>query len=71
MSGDTLLRRGLWLAISLLVLLAYWGGLDAPFVYDDKVEVVGNRTIRFLDNWRAIVAYNVSRPLLTLVFPLS
>jgi len=71
MSGDTLLRRGLWLAISLLVLLAYWGGLDAPFVYDDKVEVVGNRTIRFLDNWRAIVAYNVSRPLLIATYALD
>lgn len=64
MSASVWLRRGLWLLISLLVLLAWWGGLDGPFVYDDKVEVIGNPTIRMLEEWRAIVAYNVSRPLL-------
>ncbi len=62
------LRRGLWLVLGLAVLLAWWGGLEGPFVYDDKVEVIGNPTIRMLEEWRAIVAYNVSRPLLILSY---
>ncbi len=61
---DALLRRVVWALVLLLVAAAWWGSLDAPFVYDDKIEVVGNRTIRWLENWRAIGAYNVSRPLL-------
>lgn len=64
MSSSVWARRGLWLLIGLLVLVAWAGGLDGPFVYDDKVEVIGNPTIRMLEEWRAIVAYNVSRPLL-------
>lgn len=61
---DALFRRVVWVLVLLLVAAAWWGSLDAPFVYDDKIEVVGNRTIRWLENWRAIGAYNVSRPLL-------
>jgi protein O-mannosyl-transferase len=62
--SDAALRRLLWLAVLGLVALAWWGSLDAPFVYDDKIEVVGNRTIRMLERWREIGAYNLSRPLL-------
>lgn len=62
--SDALLRRLLWLAIVGLVAMAWWGSLEAPFVYDDKVEVVGNRTIRMLERWREIGSYNLSRPLL-------
>ena len=57
-------QRLLWIALSALILIAWWGSFDAPFVYDDKVEVVGNRTIRVLERWREIGAYNRSRPLL-------
>jgi len=53
-----------WLFLVGLVALAWWGSLDAPFVYDDKIEVVGNRTIRMLEHWREIGSYNRSRPLL-------
>lgn len=53
-----------WLGIAVLVVLAWSNSLHAPFVYDDKIEVIGNRTIRMLDRWRAIAGYNVSRPLL-------
>lgn len=62
--SDALLRRLLWLAVLGLVALAWWGSLDAPFVYDDKIEVIGNRTIRMIEHWREIGAYNLSRPLL-------
>lgn len=61
---DTLdIRRLCWLGLLVLVLLAWRGALDAPFVYDDKLEVVGNATIRVLDEWRAILTYRPSRVL--------
>lgn len=56
-----------WLLLRLAVLgaiaFAWSNALDAPWVYDDKVEVIGNLTIRLLDEWRAIASYNLSRPL--------
>jgi protein O-mannosyl-transferase len=52
-----------WLVLALLVFLAYFNGLHAEFTYDDKVEVIGNRTIRAADNWRTLFSYNWSRPL--------
>lgn len=39
-------------------------GLNAPFVYDDKIEVVGNPTLRIFSAYSAILLYNVSRPVL-------
>jgi tetratricopeptide (TPR) repeat protein len=48
----------------LLVLVPYLRVLHAPFVYDDKLEVVGNRTIRVLTEVGSITTYNISRPLL-------
>jgi cytochrome c-type biogenesis protein CcmH/NrfG len=60
---DTMARLG-WLAIAAVVVLAYLNGLDAPFVYDDRIEVVGNATIRDMGQWAAIAQYNVSRMLL-------
>ncbi len=53
-----------WVAILFLLALAYANALNAPFVYDDRLEVVGNATIRDLTQWRAILHYNVSRALL-------
>ena len=64
-------RRLCWLALALLVAFAYLGGLEAPFVYDDKVEVIGNATIRVLDRWQAIATYNPSRLLLILSYALN
>ncbi|MDP6932915.1 MAG: tetratricopeptide repeat protein [Myxococcota bacterium] len=63
-----LLGRLIWLAICAAVVLVYLPGLHAPFVYDDKIEVVGNATIRDLGQWRAIVGYNVSRLLLVTTY---
>lgn len=71
MSLDPWLRRLLWLVLAGLCLLAWQHSFDAPFVYDDKVEVIGNRTIRMLDEWRAIVAYNISRPLLIATYAVN
>ena len=58
--------RRLFAALVLVgaVALAWGNILHGEFTYDDKVEVIGNRTIRLLENWRAILNYNWSRPLL-------
>jgi tetratricopeptide (TPR) repeat protein len=52
-----------WLALAILVSLAYFNGLHAEFTYDDKIEVIGNRTIRTATDWQTLFAYNWSRPL--------
>jgi len=64
-------RRIAWLALVLALVALYLPVLDSPFVYDDKIEVVGNNTIRDLGQWRAIASYNVSRPLLVLSYALD
>jgi Tfp pilus assembly protein PilF len=64
MNRTALLGRIGWGAILLLLALAYANGLHAPFVYDDRIEVVGNATIRDVTEWRAVLHYNVSRVLL-------
>ena len=61
-------RRLIWLLLALVGCLPYLGALDGPFVYDDKIEVAGNHAIRVFENWRAILGYNVSRPLLVLSY---
>ena len=60
--------RFIWLGISILIGVLYFNILDAPFVYDDKIEVVGNRTIRFLEEWREILLYNPARALLQVTY---
>ena len=42
------MRRLAWLALVALVLLAYAGSLNAPFVYDDKVEILATQAGRNL-----------------------
>jgi tetratricopeptide (TPR) repeat protein len=71
MTQDALVRRLGWLAIVAVVAWLYWPILDAPFVYDDKIEVIGNTTIRFIAEWRAILLYNVSRALLLLSYAVN
>ena len=68
MSRALLGRRLVWLALAAAVAAVWWGSLDAPLVYDDKIEVIGNRTIRTFDEWRAILGYNLSRPLTILTY---
>jgi hypothetical protein len=53
-----------WGVLAAAVGLAWMNGLHGEFTYDDKVEVIGNRTIRVLENWRALLGYNLSRPIL-------
>ncbi len=67
-------RSARWLGFGLLALLvglAWANGLDGAFTYDDKVEVVGNRTIRTLEQWNAVLGYNASRPLVILSWALD
>ncbi|MFZ5477830.1 MAG: tetratricopeptide repeat protein [Myxococcota bacterium] len=59
------------LLLIVAVALAFAPGLRAPFTYDDRVEVVGNRTIRQLAEWEAIAGYNTSRPLLIATYALD
>lgn len=70
--NDPVVRRSLAAALlMLLVLLAWANGLHGEFTYDDKVEVIGNRTLRFLEEWQSVITYNISRPLLILTYALN
>lgn len=71
MTREEALRWAVWGVLALAVGLAWQNGLHGEFVYDDKVEVVGNRTLRFLEEWRTLLAYNWSRALLVLSFALN
>ncbi len=57
--------------LAVLVLAAWANGLQGEFTYDDKVEVVGNRTIRTLEDWHLVLAYNASRPVVILSWALD
>lgn len=52
-----------WAALLAVVALAYFNSLEGAFTYDDKVEVIGNRTIRMLEHWKMMLGYNLSRPI--------
>ena len=68
MTRDSQMLRLGWVVILGLVALAYINGIHAPFVYDDRIEVVGNATIRNLGAFRSVLEYNVSRVLLILTY---
>ena len=40
--------RIVWQVLGVAMIAILWGSIDAPFVYDDKLEVIGNPTIRDL-----------------------
>ncbi|MDP2304865.1 MAG: tetratricopeptide repeat protein [Pseudomonadota bacterium] len=63
-------RRYAALVTALLaaIVVAWAPAMHAPFTYDDRIEVVGNRTIRWLDDVGAIASYNTSRPLLIVTY---
>jgi tetratricopeptide (TPR) repeat protein len=60
-----------WGLLCVLVALAWANGLDSAFTYDDKAEVIGNRTIRVLDQWRIMLDYNWSRPVTISTYALN
>ncbi len=62
MNRETLRQWAGFALLAVLVAMAWANGLTGEFTYDDKLEVVGNRVIRFLENWKEILAYNASRP---------
>ena len=66
-------RATRWALAALLVAVAavYVPALDGPFVYDDRIEVVGNPTIRVLSEPAAVLGYNLGRPLLALSYALD
>ena len=57
-----------WLGLCIAIVVLYWSSLHSPFVYDDKIEVIGNRTIRDITDWKAIASYNPSRFLLQFTY---
>ena len=60
-----------WLGLCVVIVFLYWSSLESPFVYDDKIEVTGNRTIRDITNWKAIASYNPSRFLLQFTYAVN
>ncbi|MCB9742598.1 MAG: tetratricopeptide repeat protein [Alphaproteobacteria bacterium] len=71
MSQGELRRWVAWGLLVLLIAVAWSNGLGAEFTYDDKVEVIGNRTIRFLERWELVLGYNWSRPITTASYALN
>lgn len=64
-------QAALLTALLVAIAVAWAPALHAPFTYDDRIEVVGNRTIRWLDDVGAIALYNTSRPLLIATYALN
>ena len=54
-----------------LALVAYSGVSSGPFVYDDRLTVVGNPSIRDLSNLRAIVLHDIFRPVVNLSYAMD
>ncbi len=74
MSGASLQRA--WpalvgLALAAAVALAHAGGLHAPFVYDDKVEILTNPNMQGLGHWRELWIYNPFRFVLLATYALQ
>ena len=62
------LRRVLVIILIAIMWGLYSKILHAPFVYDDKIEVIGNQTIRFWSEWEDILLYNPARALLQITY---
>lgn len=54
-----------------LGIMAYLGSLHGPFVYDDRLTVLGNASIRHLGDLRSLVAHDVFRPVVNLSYALD
>ena len=61
----------IWSFLLAACLAIYYRTLYSPAIYDDRIEVFGNRTIRDLDHMSAILTYNPSRLLLQLSYALN
>ena len=59
------------LGLVALAVLPYLGALDNPFVYDDRMTVVGNPSIRDLGDPAAIVLHDLFRPVVNLSYALD
>jgi cytochrome c-type biogenesis protein CcmH/NrfG len=63
--------RQVWALAAVAVILAtivYANVSDGPFVYDDRLTVTGNPSIRELTDLRAIVLYDLFRPVVNLSY---
>ena len=66
------MRRWLWPATAAaLACAAYLNALHNPFVYDDHVTVVANRSLVDLSNVRFLFLYSPFRPIVNLSFALD
>ncbi|MEN9784979.1 MAG: hypothetical protein RLZZ299_243 [Pseudomonadota bacterium] len=59
-------ERFLLAALLLACVVVYLPALGGGFVYDDRIEVVGNPALRALSDPATVTVYNVNRPLLLL-----
>jgi tetratricopeptide (TPR) repeat protein len=59
-----------WVAVAAAGVV-YLGALDGPFVYDDRLTVVGNASIRHLDDPVALVLADVFRPVVNASYALN
>src|SRR2546427_9555065 len=56
------------LLVAALSVSIYLGALRNPFVYDDRITVVENPSIRHLGNIRSVLRFDLFRPLVNLSF---
>ncbi len=59
------------LVIAVAAILAYLPSFSVPFHYDDLWEILNNRALQNLADWRTIFAYNPARALLMFTFALD
>jgi tetratricopeptide (TPR) repeat protein len=63
---------GWWVWVVVLIVGAvYVNSLDGPFVYDDRLTVVGNASIRHLDDPVALVLVDIFRPVVNASYALN
>ncbi|MGE4055881.1 MAG: hypothetical protein AB7F99_13875 [Vicinamibacterales bacterium] len=55
-------------AAVLLVCIAYSNSLSGPFTFDDRTEVVENPSIQNLRDWRGVLRYNLTRPVVNVSY---
>ena len=61
----------MWLLPPVLAVAAYLAALDAPFIFDDRTEILENASIRSLRDVAAVLLHNPTRPIVNLSYALD